>query len=242
MDDFSPLGEPSTLIHLGNSLANACTVAWHYHLHQCQPCTWESQVDWVQSQQASGWSQRPLLLSLSEHQIFQMFQDQLHSSCVWWLVIPVWGDVYRTTVATPTSSQWGSSSVPTSLTFFCLPSLLWYLGALSLGPLCPLWHLGFQCPFFRHPWHMSSHAGHEDWPGGWDFVQCPHKCTLSAGGFLPWWGLLCFLMALDCLLFLQSHGPKVVWDSNVCLAHFEHLGCGCLQVKCKQLLDEFLVI
>ena len=25
MDDFSPLGEPSVLIHLGNSLANACS-------------------------------------------------------------------------------------------------------------------------------------------------------------------------------------------------------------------------
>ena len=107
----------------------------------------------------------------------------------------VWGDVCRTTVTTPTSSQWGSSSVPTSLTF-CLPPLLWCLGALSLGPLCPLWHLGFQCPFFPHPWHMSSHAGHEDQPGGWDFVQCPHECTLSAGGFLAGCDLFCFLMAL----------------------------------------------
>ena len=28
----------------------------------------------------------------------------------------------------------------------------------------------------------------------------------------------------------------------MCLAHFKHLRCGCLQVKCEQLLDEFLVI
>ena len=47
---------------------------------------------------------------------------------------------------------------------------------------------------------------------------------------------------IDCLLFLQSHGLKVVWDGNVCLAHFKHLRCGCLQVKCEQLLYEFLVI
>ena len=93
----------------------------------------------------------------------------------------------------------GVSSVPTSLTFFCLPPLLWCLGALSLGPLCPLWHLGFQCPFFPHPWHMSSYAGHDDWPGGWDFVQCPHECTLSPGGFFPCCGLFCFLIA--CIVF-----------------------------------------
>ena len=36
-------------------------VAWCYHLHQCQPCTWESQVDWVQYQLTSGQSQRLLL-------------------------------------------------------------------------------------------------------------------------------------------------------------------------------------
>ena len=28
----------------------------------------------------------------------------------------------------------------------------------------------------------------------------------------------------------------------MCSAHFEHLGCGCLQVECKQLLDKFFVI
>ena len=173
-----------------------CTVAWHYHPHQCQPCTWESQVDWVQSQQASGWLQRPLLLSLSEHQISQLSQDQLHSSCVWWLVILCEVMSAEQLQQHQPHYNGGSSSVPTSLTFFCLPPLLWYLGALSLGPLCLLRHLGFQCPFFPHLWHMSSHAGHEDQPGGWDFVQCPHECTLSAGGFLPWWGLFCFLMAL----------------------------------------------
>ena len=63
-------------------------VAWCYHLHQCQPCTWELQVVWVQSQLASGQSQRLLLLSLSKHWISQLFQDQLHSSYAQWLVIP----------------------------------------------------------------------------------------------------------------------------------------------------------
>ena len=47
---------------------------------------------------------------------------------------------------------------------------------------------------------------------------------------------------IDCLLFLQSHGLKVVWDGNMCSAHFKHLRCGCHQVKCEQLLDKFLVI
>ena len=47
-------------------------VAWHYHLHQCQPCTWESQVCLVQSQPASGQSQRLQLLSLSKHQITRL--------------------------------------------------------------------------------------------------------------------------------------------------------------------------
>ena len=114
--------------------------------------------------------------------------------------------MYRATATTLTSLQWGSSSVPTSLTsvptsltFFCLPPLLWCLGILSLGPLCLLQHLGFQCPFFPHLWHMSSYTGHDDWPGGCDFVQCPHECTLSAGGFFPCHGLFCFLMA--CTVF-----------------------------------------
>ena len=48
---------------------------------------WRFQVLKVQSQQASGQSQRLLLLSLSEHQISQLFKDQLHSSCVYQLVI-----------------------------------------------------------------------------------------------------------------------------------------------------------
>ena len=26
----------------------------------------------------------------------------------------------------------------------------------------------------------------DDQPGAWDFVQCPHECTLSAWGFFPW--------------------------------------------------------
>ena len=47
---------------------------------------------------------------------------------------------------------------------------------------------------------------------------------------------------IDCLLFLQSHGLSVVWNGDMCSAHFEHLRCGCLQVKCEQLLDEFLVV
>ena len=65
-----------------------CTVAWHYHPHQCQPCTWESQVYLVQSQLASRQSQRLQLLSLSEHQITQLSQDQHCSSYVWQLVVP----------------------------------------------------------------------------------------------------------------------------------------------------------
>ena len=108
----------------------------------------------------------------------------------------LWSVVCRTSVTTPTSSQWGSSSVPTSLTFLCFPPLLWYFSPLSLGHFCPLQHLGFQCPNFTHPWHLSSLAGHEDLPSGWDFVQCPHECTLSAGGFFPWWGLFWLCMAL----------------------------------------------
>ena len=130
----------------------------------------------------------------------------------------VWGNVCRTTVTTPTSSQWGSSSVPTSLTFFCLPPLLWCLGALSLGPLCPLRHLGFQCPFFPHLWHMSSHAGHDDWPGGWDFVQCPHEYTLSSGGFLPWWGLFCFLMALTVFCSFNPMASRLS-QMAICVQH-----------------------
>ena len=69
-------------------------------------------------------------------------------------------------------------------------------GFLVLGSSCPLWHLGFQCPNFPHPWQWSSLAGHDDLPGGWDFVQHPYECTLSARGFLPRWGLFCLHMAL----------------------------------------------
>ena len=62
--------------------------------------------------------------------------------------------------------------------------------------------------------------------------------------FLAWSWFVLFPYGIDCLLFLQSHGLKVVWDGNMCLAQFEHLGCGRLQVEwaIEQLLDEFLVI
>ena len=195
MDDFSPLGEPSTLIHLGNSLANA-------HSGMTLPPTPVSTLhlrvtSWLGPISAGIWmvAKASVVESIWTSDISTVSGSAPLLLC---LVVShsVWGDVCRTTATTPTSLQWGSSSVPTSLTFFCLPPLLWYLGALSLGPLCLLRHLGFQCPFSPHLWHMSSHAGHEDQPGGWDFVQCPHECTLSAGGFLPWWGLFCFLMAL----------------------------------------------
>ena len=76
---------------------------------------------------------------------------------------------------------------------------------------------------------------------GWDFVQCPHECTLSCRRFLGWLWFVLLPYGIDGLLFLQSHGLKVVWDGDVCSAHFKHLGCGCLQVECKQLLDKFLV-
>ena len=70
--------------------------------------------------------------------------------------------------------------------------------------------------------HMSAHCLLEVSCLGMRFVLLPY--------------------GIDCLLFLQSHGLKVVWDGNVCSTHFKHLRCGCLQVKCEQLLDEFLVI
>ena len=56
----------------------------------------------------------------------------------------IWGGVCQTTAIKPTSSQWGSSSVPPSLNFLCLPPLLcllpllWCLGPLSLGLFGPL--------------------------------------------------------------------------------------------------------
>ena len=57
MDDFSPLDEPSVLIHLGNSLANACS---GMTLPPALVLTLHSRVDSVQFQLASGQSQRPL--------------------------------------------------------------------------------------------------------------------------------------------------------------------------------------
>ena len=87
-------------------------------------------------------------------------------------------------------------------------------GALSLGPLCPIQHLGFQCPFFPHLWHMSSCAGHEDQPGGWDFVQCPHECALSSGGFFPCHGLFYFLIA--CTVFC-SFNPMALRLSEMAM-------------------------
>ena len=215
MDDFSPLGEPSALIHLGNSLAN---------VHSCMmlppapvSTLYLRVTSWLGPISVGIWTvtKASVVESIQTSDISTVSGSAL-------LLCPsvshsVWGDVCRTTVTTLTSSQWGSSSVPTSLTFFCLPPLLWCLGALSLGPLCPLWDLGFQCPFFPHPWHMSSHAGHDDWPRGWDFMQCPHECTLSAG-FLAGHDLFCFLMALTVFCSFNPMASRLS-EMVICVQH-----------------------
>ena len=132
--------------------------------------------------------------------------------------LSLWNGVCRTTATAPTSSQWGSSSVPTSLTFLCFPPLFRCLGPLSMGPFCLLQHLGFQCPNFPHPWQWSSLAGHDDLPGGWDFVQHPNGFALSAGGFLPWRDLFCLRMALTVFCSCNPMASRLS-EMAMCVRH-----------------------
>ena len=205
------------------------TVAWHYHLHQCQPCTWG--VASLFSPISAGiWTVAKASVVES---IWTSDNSIVLGSVLLLICLAVshslWNGVCRTTATTPTSSQWGSSSVPTSLTFLCFPPLLWCLGPLSLGPFCSLQHLGFQCPNFPHPRQWSSLAGHDDLPGGWDFVQCPHECTLSAWGFSL--GEVCFASVWH-LLF---SAPSIPWPRG-CLRW--QCACGTLQASWMLLLSD----
>ena len=93
-----------------------------------------------------------------------------------------------------------------------------FLGPFSLGPFCPLRHLGFQCPNFPHPRQWSSLAGHDDLPGGWDFVQCQHECALSVGGFFPWQGLFCLRMALTVFCSFNPMASRLS-EMAMCVRH-----------------------
>ena len=83
------------------------------------------------------------------------------------------------TVATFTSSQWASASVPTSWILFCRgldPPFCW-------GWHCPVVpcrllvvrHLHCQCPIFPHAPHLAALAGQEAHPGVCCTVQLPHE-------------------------------------------------------------------
>ena len=203
-------------------------VAWHYHLHQCQPLHLSLQVDWVQFQLASGQFAKASVVE-SIQNIGYLCQDQLHS-CVPSVSHSVWGDVCKTTVTTPTSSQWG---------VFISSDFIDLLSSSSAVVFRCLVLRSFMVHFIT--W-ASSVLSSPDWPGGWDFVWCPHEWHTVYLRFLALVRFVLLPYGIYCLLFLQSHGLKVVWDGNMCLAHFKHVRCGCHQVECEQLLDEFLVI
>ena len=75
------------------------------------------------------------------------------------------------TVATCTSSQWVSASVPTSWILFCLclgPLCCWGGWPVAAWAACCLLavlHLRFQCPILPHAPHLASLAGQEACPG-----------------------------------------------------------------------------
>ena len=199
-------------------------VAWNYHLHQCRPCTWESQVCLVQSQPASGQSQRLWLLSPSEHWLTQLSQDQHCSSYIWWLVVPCeivsaeqlrQHQLHRNGGLHQFQLHW-----PSSVFLLCLG--VWVPCPWVLSVRIGTW--ASNVLNFPHPWQWLFLAGHDDLPGGWDFVHTVcWRFSPLAKFVLPLYGI-------DCFLFHQSHGLKVVWDGNVCAAHFKHLRCCCFQI------------
>ena len=102
------------------------------------------------------------------------------------------------TVATRTSSQWASASVPTSWILFCLclgPLCCWGGRPVAAWAACCLLavlHLRFQCPILPHAPHLASLAGQEARPGACCTVQFPHECCCCCccrccGGL--WWPL-----------------------------------------------------
>ena len=202
MDDFSPLGAPSALIHLGSSLANGHS---GMTLPPAPVSTLHLRVTSLFGPISTGiWTVAKASVVES---IWSLVNSIVSGSALLIICLAVshslWIGVCRTTATTPTSSQWGSSSVPTSLTFLCFPPLLWCLGPLSLGPFCLPQHLGFQCPNFPHPQQWSSLAGHDDLPGGWDCAASTWVHTVCRR-FLPWWGLFCLHMALTAFCSFNS--------------------------------------
>ena len=88
--------------------------------------------------------QRLQLLSLSEPSDISIVLGS--ASLLLCLVVShsLWCGVCRTTATTPTSSQWGSASVSTSLTFLCFPPLFVVFGSLVLESFWPT--LAFGLP------------------------------------------------------------------------------------------------
>ena len=84
------------------------------------------------------------------------------------------------TVATFTSSQWASASVPTSWILFCrgldLPFCWGWHCPVVPCRLLVVRHLRCQCPIFPHAPHLAALAGQEACPGVCCTVQLPHEC------------------------------------------------------------------
>ena len=237
------------------------SVAWCYHLRQCRPCTWESQVCLVQYQLASQQLQRLRLLSLSEHQITRLTWPQIHHSgglhrsqlhwpsSVFLLCLGVW--VPCPWVLSVCFSTWASNV----LTFCILDSGHPLLGMMicqvgetscsvhmSVHCLLEVFFLGEVC--FASVWHWLFSVPSIPWPQGclrWQCVCGTLQASLlllpSGLGLAASWLVPCHL---GLLRICTGHSVPFHLLSGNCIDQQE-LGDGqqvhlvTLQVRCEHL-------